>query len=153
MYTFAFFIMVSAVALEIVFGVIVDSFKALREENEQKEKDITNKCFICGQSRNIFDSGPGGFQAHVKEEHNMWMYMYFLIHIREMEDKTELNGIESYVYGKVGSAVLVFVYASQSTAICTSTLFAAETFPARLSASCSTQFSSDDVSFTPSRFA
>lgn len=99
-YTFAFFIMVSAVALEIVFGVIVDSFKALREENEQKEKDITNKCFICGQSRNIFDSGPGGFQAHVKEEHNMWMYMYFLIHIREMEDKTELNGIESYVYGK-----------------------------------------------------
>jgi len=27
--------------------------------------------------------------------------MYFLIHIREMEDKTELNGVESYVYEKV----------------------------------------------------
>jgi hypothetical protein len=93
--------MVSAVALEIVFGVIVDSFKALREENEKTEKDIKHKCFICGLSRDIFDSGPGGFHSHTKEEHNMWMYMYFLIHIREMQDKTELNGIESYVYAKV----------------------------------------------------
>jgi len=30
-----------------------------------------------------------------------WVYMYFLIHIREIEDKTELNGVESYVYEKV----------------------------------------------------
>ena len=30
----------------------------------------------------------------------MWTYMYFLIHIREIEDKTELNGVESYVHEK-----------------------------------------------------
>ena len=100
-YTFLFFVMVVAVALEIVFGVIVDSFKSLREEREETLKDIRYKCFICGINRNQFDSAaPGGFEYHIKNEHNMWVYMYYLIHIREIEDKSVLNGIESYVHAK-----------------------------------------------------
>lgn len=37
-------------------GIIVDSFKALREEREETEKDIKYKCFICGINRDVFDS-------------------------------------------------------------------------------------------------
>lgn len=100
-YTFFFFVMVVAVALEIVFGVIVDSFKKLREEREETLKDIRYKCFTCGINRNLFDSAaPGGFEFHIKNEHNMWIYMYYLIHIREIEDKSMLNGVESYVHTK-----------------------------------------------------
>ena len=55
-YTFMFFVMVSAIGLEIVFGIIVDSFKALREEREETDKDIRFKCFICGINRDVFDS-------------------------------------------------------------------------------------------------
>ena len=46
------------------------------------------------------DAGKTGFDKHTDDDHNMWMYMYYLIHIGEIEDKTELNGIESYVYEK-----------------------------------------------------
>ncbi len=46
------------------------------------------------------DVGKTGFDKHTDDDHNMWMYMYYLIHIGEIEDKTELNGIESYVYEK-----------------------------------------------------
>jgi hypothetical protein len=34
----------------------VDSFKALREEREETDKDIRFKCFVCGINRDVFDS-------------------------------------------------------------------------------------------------
>ena len=102
-YTFLFFVFVSAIGLEIVFGVIVDSFKALREEREEKLKDIQYKCFICGINRDVFDAklmdvtgGKTGFDAHTENDHNMWAYMYYLIHIREVENQVRpANVLES----------------------------------------------------------
>ena len=87
--------------LELVFGVIIDAFKQLRESREQVEKDVVGKCFICGIDRNEFDlAKSGGFAVHCKEEHNMWLYMYFLIHMKE-KDSRHLGGIEKYVANKV----------------------------------------------------
>jgi hypothetical protein len=42
-YTFLFFVFVSAIGLEIVFGVIVDSFKSLREDREETLKVSTSQ--------------------------------------------------------------------------------------------------------------
>jgi len=46
----------------------------------------------------LYGATRAGFDKHTDDDHNMWVYMYFLIHIREIEDKTELNGVESYVW-------------------------------------------------------
>jgi len=100
-YTLLFWIWVSAVCLELVFGVIIDAFKQLREAREEVEKDVVSKCFICGIDRNQFDlARSGGFALHCKEEHNMWLYMYYLIHIKEKES-LHWNGVEKYVATKV----------------------------------------------------
>ena len=100
-YTLLFWIWVSAVCLELVFGVIIDAFKQLREAREEVEKDVVSKCFICGIDRNQFDlARSGGFALHCKEEHNMWLYMYYLIHIKEKES-LHWNGVENYVATKV----------------------------------------------------
>ena len=40
--------------------------------------------------------GNKGYKYHIREDHNMWKYLYFIAYIREKEE-TEYTGIESYV--------------------------------------------------------
>ena len=40
------------------------------------------------------------FKEHCEKEHNMWHYLYFIVHLR-MKEKTELTGPESYIYNQI----------------------------------------------------
>ena len=84
------------VFLNIVFGIIVDSFAVLRDKKKDVEEDIMNKCFICDLDRNTFDTYSDGFQKHVKEEHNLWDYVAFIAYLKT-KDPTEYTGIESTI--------------------------------------------------------
>lgn len=44
----SFFIVVTIVGLNVVFGIIVDTFSELRDEKYQIEEAMENECFICG---------------------------------------------------------------------------------------------------------
>merc|ERR1711865_1277503 len=63
----------------------------------------TNICFICLIDRNVFDRA-NGFNTHVHDDHNMWTYIYFIVYLLQM-DKTEVNGAEAYVLGKLMDGV------------------------------------------------
>ena len=52
---------------------------------------------IIGLERAKFDNKTVSFDEHIRHEHNMWHYLYFLIMIK-VKDKTEFTGQESYVY-------------------------------------------------------
>ena len=58
-YHVLFFIVVSTIGLNIIFGIILDTFNQLRGEQEAAEADMKGKCFIC--SRDSFE-----FEAHAK---------------------------------------------------------------------------------------
>lgn len=53
-------------------------------------------CFICGLDRSAFEHRPVTFDEHVATEHNLWNYLYFVVHLRT-KDPTEYTGPESYV--------------------------------------------------------
>lgn len=40
-----------------------------------------------------------GFDFHNEVEHNMWHYVFFLVHLDE-KDKTDYSGTESYIADK-----------------------------------------------------
>ena len=40
--------------LNIVAGIIIDTFGSLREEEEAKIVDIRENCFICGKEKYLF---------------------------------------------------------------------------------------------------
>jgi hypothetical protein len=44
----------------------------------------------------------GGFERHIDYDHNLWWYVYYLVHIIE-KDETEFNGVESYVKERYNS--------------------------------------------------
>jgi preprotein translocase subunit SecG len=96
MYDLLFFFLVIIIILNLIFGVIIDTFADLRSEKQNKEDILKNKCFICGLERAAFNNRTVTFDDHINSEHNMWHYLYFIILIK-VKDPTEFTGPESYV--------------------------------------------------------
>ena len=49
-----FFFIVIIIVLNLIFGVIIDTFADLRSEKQNKEEIIKNSCFICGEYNSEF---------------------------------------------------------------------------------------------------
>ena len=83
--------------LNILLGIIIDQFSTLRDNNNSYNEDKTSICFICGFDRETLEKlGNKGYTHHIKEDHNLWKYLYFIAYLREKEE-TEYTGLESYV--------------------------------------------------------
>ena len=97
-YMTAFDLCIRFVLHNVVMGIIVDTFSELREEKIERLRDTTETCFICGFDKQVFDRDKEseGFSAHVKKEHCMWNYIYFMIYIWQ-QDKDDDDGLEQYV--------------------------------------------------------
>ncbi|KAF3688970.1 Inositol 1,4,5-trisphosphate receptor type 2 IP3 receptor isoform 2 [Channa argus] len=95
-YDLLFFFVVIIIVLNLIFGVIIDTFADLRSEKQRKEEILKTTCFICGLERDKFDNKTVSFEEHIKSEHSMWHYLYFLVLVR-VKDPTEYTGPESFV--------------------------------------------------------
>ncbi|XP_008065020.1 inositol 1,4,5-trisphosphate receptor type 3 [Carlito syrichta] len=95
-YDLLFFFIVIIIVLNLIFGVIIDTFADLRSEKQKKEEVLKTTCFICGLERDKFDNKTVSFEEHIKLEHNMWNYLYFIVLVR-VKNKTDYTGPESYV--------------------------------------------------------
>ena len=114
---FLYFWVVIVVLLNVVFGVIIDTFAELREGLVQRDFMTKKFCFICGISSETFDragqnaggqdggrkkagkpneKGAMGWKDHYHKDHNMWCYAYFMISLKE-QDKDDDDGLELYV--------------------------------------------------------
>ncbi|KAK7867408.1 hypothetical protein R5R35_003837 [Gryllus longicercus] len=99
-YDLLFFFIVIIIVLNLIFGVIIDTFADLRSEKQNKELILKNHCFICALQRSDFDNKTVSFEEHIKSEHNMWHYLFFIVLVK-VKDPTEFTGPESYVYAMV----------------------------------------------------
>merc|ERR1712226_1838680 len=99
-YDLLFFFIVIIIVLNLIFGVIIDTFADLRSEKQQKEEILKNTCFVCSLDRSSFDNKSVSFEEHCKQEHNMWHYLYFIVLVK-VKDPTEFTGPESYVYAMI----------------------------------------------------
>ncbi|XP_077987360.1 inositol 1,4,5-trisphosphate-gated calcium channel ITPR1-like [Glandiceps talaboti] len=96
-YDITFYILIITIGLNIIFGIIVDTFSELRDAKWRTDEDMRTLCFICSRNAYDFEHHGKGFRHHVKFEHNMWAYLFFFIHL----DDTRLNdytAIELYVH-------------------------------------------------------
>jgi len=90
------FLIVIIVLLNIIFGIIIDTFSAMREATETAASDMKNVCTMCGLERTDLDRNGSGFTQHIKSEHNMWKYSYYMVYLLG-KDPTEYTGLETYV--------------------------------------------------------
>lgn len=92
--------MINIILLNIIFGIIIDTFSELRDERQLLEHDMNNICFICGREKYEFELRGSGWTEHMQLEHNAYAYLAFIIHIRR-KPLNECNGIEKYVKNKM----------------------------------------------------
>ena len=84
------------------------SFSELRGEKAAKKQHMENTCFICSVDRFTFETKGGGFERHIRDDHNMWNYLYLMVYLRE-KDPTEYNGWEQYVADKIKAEDTSFI--------------------------------------------
>lgn len=93
----SFYMLVNIVSLNIIFGIIIDTFAEMRDAQNTRDEDICNICFICGHSRDQFEKEGQSFDRHVKYEHNLIQYVNFIIYLRD-KPSDEFDGTEEYVF-------------------------------------------------------
>ena len=94
-----FFLAVTIALLNIIFGIIIDTFSEMRAAKEEILRDTFGTCLICGIEGVIFDRASdtgNGFKQHIKVDHHMWNYLYFIFFIWE-QDKDDDDGLELYI--------------------------------------------------------
>jgi inositol 1,4,5-triphosphate receptor type 3 len=64
-----FFLMLNIVLLNLVFGIIIDTFAERRFARQEKNVNKNQFCFICDVSRRKFDQLGIGFKHHTNREH------------------------------------------------------------------------------------
>lgn len=92
-----FNIIIMIIMLNIIQGIIIDTFALLREESDKNTLDRETKCFICGREKEYIERCTNRpFRYHCVYEHNEWNYIYFLAYLKK-KASTEHTGIESKI--------------------------------------------------------
>ena len=96
----SFFALVTFVLLNIIFGIIIDTFAELREKRTKLMKDLHDNCFICGNNRFLFEIKRISWNIHIHLHHSLHSYLAFLVYIRQ-KNEIECNGAEIYTKEKI----------------------------------------------------
>ena len=99
-YDVIFFSFVILILFNIFTGIIVGAFAELRDETNKNENDKNNVCYICQLTRDDCLKQNIDFESHVKTEHFVWNYLYFLTYLH-IKDPNNFNSIENYVWEKL----------------------------------------------------
>ena len=99
-YDMTFYLLIIMIMSNVTFGLIVDSFGALRDESYRYENDQNNICFICQITRDGCLLKNINFDSHVKNEHNIWNYVEFLCYLH-FYDANNFTKVESFVWDKL----------------------------------------------------
>ena len=95
-----FHIFVIWIMINLFFGIIVDTFAALREKTYKIEEDKKNTCFICQITRDRAMNKNINFEKHVKNVHNIWNYVYYIAYLHINNEKN-FKSLETKVLNKI----------------------------------------------------
>ena len=82
--------------LNIINGIIVDTFQELREKNNERDYKLINECYICSLDRANFEIKGISYDDHVIQSHNVVNYYVYLSKVI-LTDEHDLNSLDSQV--------------------------------------------------------
>ena len=106
-YSWIFYFLIILIILNIVNGIIVDTFQEIRENNNTLYEEKKNTCFICQLNRTLFESNGISFDEHVLKEHNILYYFCYLFKLHKT-DAHDLNSVDFQVYNSINNSKVNF---------------------------------------------
>ncbi|KRX02872.1 hypothetical protein PPERSA_04075 [Pseudocohnilembus persalinus] len=85
--------------INMVGGITIDTFKALKQQQQEIDELLNQFCFVCNIEREKLDKAydvPNGFKQHIKSDHYLWNYLFYKAYIL-FKNETEYTGNETYV--------------------------------------------------------
>ena len=102
--------------LNVLFGIIINTFAELRDQKARIDNDMVNVCFICNNPRLVFDKYcEGGFERHIEKDHNLWSYVFYMVHL-DSKDTSDHTGVESNILQKYREKDITWI--PRSRALC-----------------------------------
>jgi hypothetical protein len=95
-----FCIVLIMLILQMMAGIIIDNFSALRENQQLVHEDRYNVCYICGLHKNELNKLYGneeGYTEHIKLDHYYWNYMFLIFNLIKKDPK-KLSGVDLFIY-------------------------------------------------------
>lgn len=84
-----FFFFVGLIELNMIAGLIVDTFTDLRQDSSNRDILLDNYCLICSKERDEFNERGLDFEEHITTEHNAIHYYYFLAYLKDKMEKDD----------------------------------------------------------------
>jgi inositol 1,4,5-triphosphate receptor type 1 len=78
----SYFILINTIILNIVFGIIVDTFGDMRDEQFRRDEIVENTCLVCLNEKKEILETKNEFDDHIEHQHNIWNYVYFLNYLK-----------------------------------------------------------------------
>lgn len=87
-YDYIALLIVGGLLIELVSGLIIDTFGDLRSKSNEIEEDCSSVCFICDKSRDECEKkyGTNGFNYHIYRQHYLWDYLFFIAYLKEADN-------------------------------------------------------------------
>jgi hypothetical protein len=95
-----FFIVIILVLLNIVFGIIIDTYSDRRIIRMEAANDIENVCYICGAQRSELEKRQEWWSQHFMKRHSPFAYLSFIAYIKE-KNVNDCTGLEKYVWQQI----------------------------------------------------
>ena len=92
-FDWVFYFILILIMLNIINGIIVDTFQALREQNNEKEHVKNNVCYICSIDRSKFEMKGVDYDYHLQKEHNILNYFHYIIKVLRTFEQ-DLNSMD-----------------------------------------------------------
>jgi len=98
----SFFVLITTIGMNILFGIIVDTFGALRDQVHERETYKKRTTFISSLERSDIDKSaravgiPSGFDYLENDRQNQWNYMNFIFYLKR-KDKINYAGPETLI--------------------------------------------------------
>ena len=96
------FFLIGILLIEIISGIIIDTFADLRQINKDIRDDSKSLCFICDKTRDELEK-EDGFDYHTQQQHNLWDYLFYIAYL-DTKNKSEgkaLTTADRYVVEKL----------------------------------------------------
>ena len=94
-----FFIFIKLIFLNLIAGIIIDTFSEMRDEMTKRKYHLDNICTICGKTKFQLEKEGELFYDHLKKTHNIWGYLSYIVRLLTIR-KSSFNGLETYIFEK-----------------------------------------------------
>ena len=77
-----FYVVVIVILQNVSFGIIIDTYAELRDQEARLMEDVYASCYVCGVTRGKLEMRGESFLAHIKDKHSLFNYICYVVYLK-----------------------------------------------------------------------